>query len=61
MTPKEISNYLAKMDCDSNQRIEKEGGGQYLHYFLKDFADHVAKKTKAEIVSNIRKIDVCRN
>jgi hypothetical protein len=45
MTEKEIDNYLSKISANPKQRIDRDGGGQYLDNFLKDFALYVKHKT----------------
>ena len=56
MAEKEILNYISKLGMNPNQRIERNGGGQYFKNFMHDFAQYVIDKTRSEVVANIRKM-----
>jgi len=56
MTKKALENYLAKRGMNPKERIEKNGGGQYLDNFLIEFAAHVKEETLNEAVSVLKKM-----
>lgn len=58
MTEKEIKNYIEKREMNPKQRIDRNGGGQYLDNFLYEFAEYVKNKTKSDMIGEIRKIEL---
>ena len=56
MTKKALENYLAKRGMKPKQRIDKNGGGQYLDNFLIEFAMDIKEETLNEAVTVLKKM-----
>lgn len=56
MTKKALENYLAKRGMNPKQRIDKNGGGQYLDNFLIEFAMDIKEETLNEAVTVLKKM-----
>jgi hypothetical protein len=55
MTDNEIKNYILRINANPKQRIERNGGGQYLDNFLMEFYKIVRDKTIDECRSVLKK------
>lgn len=56
---KKIENWLKRKGIEPQQRILREGGGQYIENFTKEFADFIREETLIEVqslIKNARKI-----
>jgi hypothetical protein len=56
MTKKALENYLKKRGMNPKQRVDKNGGGQYLDNFLIEFAMDVKEETLNEAVTVLKKM-----
>lgn len=55
MTKKQIQKYLENREMNGSQRLEKQGGGQYLENFLVEFSEHIRNEAINELVGVLRK------
>lgn len=56
MREKLIENFIKSRGGDCKQRIERDGGGQYLVNFLKEFASFVKEETLIGVQKEIKKM-----
>lgn len=56
MEQNRIDNFLSKRGANPKQRIERDGGGQYLKNLLLEFASFVRDETLIEVQRDIKKL-----
>lgn len=56
MDLKRIERYMERNGVNEKERVSKIGGGQYLKYFLVEFAAEVKKETLDNVIGEVRKL-----
>jgi len=51
-----IEKYLIKSGMNPKDRVQKDGGGQYLDNFLVEFAKHIKEKTINDAVTVLKRM-----
>ena len=56
MDKRQIENYLERKGMNSKDRLQKNGGGQYLDNFLIEFAQDIKEKTINDAVTALKRM-----
>jgi len=56
MDKRQIERYLERKGMNSKDRLQKNGGGQYLDNFLIEFAQDIKEKTINDAVTALKRM-----